>query len=132
MPVILRNTPVRSIDPEQGNLLGTIVLPRNMSALSDRLPAPNYDQLQQRRPPESAKHEAVEKPPFPMHSHLANRGRELMRGPSRESRVLSAAREEERKQVMRNLSSDPSLHETGERRLPPSVAQRQLPPLSSN
>jgi len=127
MPVVLRNTPMRpAMDSEQGSLLGTIVLPRNMSALSDRLPAPNYQRLQQRKAPESAKPEpAADKPPI--HSHLANRGRELMREPSREARVLSAVRED-RKPSIRNLSSDPNMLETGERRELPEV--RRLPPLS--
>ena len=95
MPIILRNTPLANTPADHPlNLLGTIALPRNMSALSERLPAANYEQVVlEKRQPESAKHEHEKKPPI-QRSSLANRGREIMANPVvREARALSESRE---------------------------------------
>lgn len=100
LPIVLRNRPIPVSLASPKGLLGTIVLPRNMSALSDRLPAAQY-QSPDLRPPLSVKHEH-EKPP---RGRLASRGREVMlQAPvSREARALSESREEQ-KPVSRNLS----------------------------
>lgn len=118
LPIVLRNRPLPTSPSAPMGLLGTIVLPRNMSALSDRLPAAQY-QSPELRPPLSVKHEH-EKPP---RGRLASRGRELMmQAPiSREARALSESREE-RKPASRNLSEDrPSA-------LGASPSQGALPP----
>lgn len=100
LPIVLRNRPIPISPAAPKGLLGTIVLPRNMSALSDRLPAAQY-MSPDLRPPLSVKHE-YEKPP---RGRMSSRGREVMQQApiSREARALSEAREEQ-KPVSRNLS----------------------------
>lgn len=108
MPILLRNTAVpctgETMREPQG-LLSTIKVPRNLSSLSDRLPAPHYD-----RKPRSSLQPPLPKPESDrpqiaaQREILANRGREMVQQPHT-GRSLSASRPVAAPPA-RNLSND--------------------------
>lgn len=100
LPLVQRNGAVSASPAPANGLLGTIMLPYNMNALSDRLPAARYA-LPELRPPLSVKHEH-EKPP---RTRMASRGREVMQAlVSREARALSSEAKDDHPRASRNLS----------------------------
>ena len=108
MPILLRTTTIPQTGEtmrEQPGLLGTIKVPRNLSSLTDRLPAPNYEKKPRSSlQPPSIKHELEKPPSNAAREMLANRGREMPQQPHT-GRSLSVSRQEV-VPAARNLSSD--------------------------
>jgi hypothetical protein len=134
MPIVDKRTKGETMATDKalqgGKMLETIILPRNLHILSDRLPKPNYEEPLKRCPsiPEVIQEEEVEKKVYHSHQHTPTdidmKKKAIERLPPKPLNPIKEQRKEIPKQVKNQLPPrNPALQNQK------SAEQRGKPPI---